>query len=539
MIDMKTVSTRPQAVTALREMARALSAAVDLDDTLTLIAQKMTDVMHVDSCTIYLLEADGQTLRIRATTGLEPQILGTAKLRVGEGMTGLAVEQNTAVYATSAKHHPAFKTVDHSREESFQSLLAIPLVIQEQVIGAMNVQTVAAHHFTADEIETVSLIGDLAAGALAKARLYDQQKSQLAELNALAGMSQAAISPQYLDEMLEIVTELAAETLDVALCVVFLLDETNSFLIQHTDLDLFHREPVPVENSVLGRVVKSGEVVSVRRISAEPLHQNKTTAKSEGLISLLAAPLIVRDKTIGTLTCYTKTEREFSDQQITVLTTLANQTALAINNAELVTQAAVVREMHHRIKNNLQMVAMLMQMQLPDAPQLNTEEVLETNINRIRAIAAVHEVLSEKGFRMVDVKDVVTRIADATMIALTAPQRNITITVKGESLTLSSQRATALSLVINELMQNALEHGFQEKTAGLIEVSFKRTLTHHLVTVRDDGRGLPDTPLTQSLGLEIAETLVADDLNGTLSFNRLEQGTEATIEMPRKSGETA
>ena len=88
---------RLPALAALRAIARSLSAAWDLDTTLDLIARKTTEVMGVESCTIYLLDTDGATLRLRASTGLSPQALGRATLQVGEGMTGLAVAENLSL----------------------------------------------------------------------------------------------------------------------------------------------------------------------------------------------------------------------------------------------------------------------------------------------------------------------------------------------------------------------------------------------------------------------------------------------------------
>jgi two-component sensor histidine kinase len=191
-----------------------------------------------------------------------------------------------------------------------------------------------------------------------------------------------------------------------------------------------------------------------------------------------------------------------------------------------------MREMHHRIKNNLQTVAMLMQLQIPDAGQLDARRVLQTNIHRIRSIAAVHEILSEKGFRLVDVKDVLQRIAQTTSEQLTRPQQDITITVHGELLELNSRAATALAVVVNELVQNSLEHAFASRQQGHIDISLGRGPESLIVLVRDDGVGLPDD-YRSSLGLEIAQALVQEDLGGTLRFNRLESGTEVSIRLPR------
>src|SRR5690606_25352026 len=100
----------------LREIAHALSAAWDLDTTLHLIGQKTTEVMNVDSCTIYLLDPDGQTLRLRASTGLARRALGRATLQVGEGMTGYAVAKNVPVFSAHAHSDPHFKWVDEAEE---------------------------------------------------------------------------------------------------------------------------------------------------------------------------------------------------------------------------------------------------------------------------------------------------------------------------------------------------------------------------------------------------------------------------------------
>ncbi len=382
-------TTRPQAVAALRQIARALSAAWDLDSTLDLIAHKTTEVMGVDSCTIYLLDPDGEALRLRASTGLAKRAIGRAILRVGEGMTGYAVQINRPVWARDAQRHPYFKRVDEAEELNFQSLLAISMQIEDEPIGALNVQTIKPRDFSVDEVEMLSLIGDLAAGALVKARLYDRQKQQIEEMEALAQ-----------------------------------------------------------------------------------------------------------------------------------------------ENARLVTNTAVIREMHHRIKNNLQTVAMLMQMQIPDADSLDTRHVLETNMHRIHSIAAVHEVLSGQGFRLVEVKEALEQIARMTVETMTAPGQDVTIHVHGEPFALPSQEATALALVVNELVQNGLEHGLAGREHGRITVSLGRSSEELIILVRDDGMGLPPD-WSPGLGLEIVGTLVQDDLHGRIRFHRLENGTEVSVRMPR------
>ncbi|WP_420628761.1 GAF domain-containing protein [Candidatus Leptofilum sp.] len=534
-----TPSARPQAMSALREIARALSTAWDLDTAHDLIVRKTTEVMHVDSCTIYLLDPDGRTLRLRASTGLAQRALGRATLAVGEGMTGYAVQSNQPVFARNAQLDPHFKWVDEAEESPFASLLAVPLQIEADVIGAMNVQTLRPHEFSTDEVALLSLIGDIAAGTLAKAQLYDKQSRQIEEMRALAQVSEVVTSPQYLDDILDVVTEMAGQMMDTAVCSIFLLNENGTHLelrsARRAQTPYQHRPPLPMDSdSVIGSVLKTGQPLYIADVQTDPRYKGKALARQEGLVSLLAVPLSVRDRVIGVFTCYTIEPRQFTTEQQTLFATLANQTALAIENARLVTNTAVVREMHHRIKNNLQTVAMLMQLQLGDADQLTAHEVLQTNIHRIRSIAAVHEILSEKGFRLVDVKDVLERICRMTAETMTRPNQNVHIRVFGDALSLPSKPATAVALVVNELVQNSLEHAFNSSsTDGQIDVSLGRSLQEVIIIVRDNGRGLPPD-FTRGLGLEIVETLVQEDLNGRLKFNHPTQGgTEISLRLPR------
>jgi signal transduction protein with GAF and PtsI domain len=517
-------------------MARALSAAWDLDSTLDLIARKTTEVMHVDSCSIYLLEPGGEWLRLQASTGLAKRAVGRATLRVGEGMTGYAVQRNQPVFATDAPNDPHFKWVDEAEESSFHSLMAVPLTIEAQVIGAMNVQTRLRYPFGPDDVEVLALIGDLAAGALAKAQLYDKQRQQIAEMRAVAQVSEVITSPQYLDDMLDVVTEMAAQVMDTAVCSIFLLDETGAYLEMRSARRNNHsyqfRPPLPVNQGVIGQVVASGAPIYVADVRSDERYLGHELARQEGLVSLLSVPLSVRDRVIGVLNAYTRQTRVFTAEQQSLLTTLANQTALAIENARLVTNTAVVREMHHRIKNNLQTVAMLMQLQIPDADRLDTREVLEANIHRIRSIAAVHETLSDRGFRLVDLKDVLERITRATAETMIRPSQEITIQVHGEALPLPSRAATALALVVNELVQNGLEHAFVGRSQGLIEVSLGHSPEEWIVLVRDNGRGLPPD-YQPGLGLELVTMLVTDDLNGRIRIHNLPNGgAEASIRIP-------
>ncbi len=232
------------------------------------------------------------------------------------------------------------------------------------------------------------------------------------------------------------------------------------------------------------------------------------------------------------MNCYTGEPTGFSRERIALCTTLANQTALAIDNARLATSAAIVREMHHRIKNNLQTVAMLLAMQKDGVNGGPADAALQAGIGRVLSIAAVHEILSRQGFRLVDILPVAERIAHLTAQHMVRPDLKAAITVEGESLLLPSRPATSLALVINELVHNALEHAFHGRTIGSVRILITRTPEETLVEVRDDGTGFsPDAP-RRRLGMEIVNTLVRDDLCGKIEFLSDAAGTRAVVRIP-------
>jgi uroporphyrinogen-III synthase len=158
---------------ALREITRAISAAWSLDQILALITRKTARVMDVDSCSIYLLDDQGD-LVLQATTGLDADAIGHARLKLGEGLTGHAAKIGKPVAASNAARDPRFKYLPETKETIFQSLLAAPLIARNKVIGAINVQTRANREYAPEEIELLSVIADIAASELDKALLYDE-----------------------------------------------------------------------------------------------------------------------------------------------------------------------------------------------------------------------------------------------------------------------------------------------------------------------------------------------------------------------------
>ena len=212
-------------------------------------------------------------------------------------------------------------------------------------------------------------------------------------------------------------------------------------------------------------------------------------------------------------------------------------TELRHRERELMTKDATIREIHHRVKNNLQTVAALLRLQARRLRAPEARAALDEAVRRVGSIAVVHETLFHAPEEIVDFDEIADRVA---MMAgeVSAPEVRVVPKLAGSFGLLSASVATPLAMVLTELLQNALQHGFPptEKNQGLLEVIAVRGPERLTVTVADNGVGLPDgfdLDAAPSLGLQIVRTLVVSELGGRLQLiPRAGGGTEAIVNLP-------
>ena len=200
---------------------------------------------------------------------------------------------------------------------------------------------------------------------------------------------------------------------------------------------------------------------------------------------------------------------------------------------ELITKDATIREIHHRVKNNLQTVASLLRIQARRTHSDVAREALGQAMRRVAAIAVVHDTLSEGLNQNVDFDVVFDRVL--LLIAEVASSHNTTVHPKssGSFGNLPSEYATPLALALTELVTNAVEHGLAGRTDGEVEIVAKRNDELLRVKVRDNGVGLPEGKVGSGLGTQIVRTLIQGELGGTIDWHTLMgSGTEVTIEIP-------
>jgi two-component sensor histidine kinase len=212
---------------------------------------------------------------------------------------------------------------------------------------------------------------------------------------------------------------------------------------------------------------------------------------------------------------------------------LQNVTELRRRDRELVTKDATIREIHHRVKNNLQTVSALLRLQSRRIDDPAAAAALDEAVRRIASIALVHETLSNSTENTVAFDEVLTSLVTHAL-ELSPRMGQLSIERKGHLGSLESRIATPLSLVVTELMHNALEHGLYESGTRLT-IELQRYSNEGLITISDDGVGLPegfDLSTSANLGLQIVRTLIENELKGELKLESTHQGTQAKLRFP-------
>ena len=199
---------------------------------------------------------------------------------------------------------------------------------------------------------------------------------------------------------------------------------------------------------------------------------------------------------------------------------------------ELQIKVTMIREIHHRVKNNLQTIASLLRMQARRSDSNQVRQALEEGVSRILSVAVIHEFLAHQDDRMINIREVSQRIMAQLGEGVLDQQKSIRLKLSGPNIYLPTQQATACALIINELIQNALEHGYGHKQVGTVSVNLEDDGSKIIIGVDDDGAGLPDTfdqDQGETLGLQIITSLAQNELKGTFALTGRDDGVSATV----------
>jgi two-component sensor histidine kinase/putative methionine-R-sulfoxide reductase with GAF domain len=468
-----TVDASARHLRLLTETIAAVNSTLDLEEVLALVASKVAAALEADACFVYLFDERAGELVLRATHGTSvEEMTRRPRMRPGEGITGTAAAERAPI-AIAARAHldPRFKQFTNLREDEYESILAVPILAREKLEGALNVRTRAQRDYTESEIDLLVAIASQVAQSIEHAKLYADAQRRVHELEALARISEAVSESLYLEESLEAIvkTTMAA------------VDATGAAL-----------------------VLEDGKI-----------------AWPEGRAGAHAVrlPLRWKRRVIGELVCDRDTP--FSDDDRALLEAIAHHAAVALEHGRAVMRGVLAQEIHHRVKNNLQTVASLLRLQAR-AADVDPRRALTESVNRILAIAAVHEVLTEHREDDVDLAELIERLRAMLVQGLVEGKE---VEAELEPVSLAGQRATALALVFSELFQNALEHG-----GSTVRIELAQRNGDVALAIADDGAGFADAG-DDGTGLSIVRALVRDELGGTFELTS-GGGTRAEVVFP-------
>jgi two-component sensor histidine kinase/putative methionine-R-sulfoxide reductase with GAF domain len=459
----------------LTETIEAVNSTLDLQEVLVLVATKVANALEADACFVYLYDERADELVLRATHGTPiDEMSRRPRMRPGEGITGSAAAARAPVMLESQAHlDPRFKNFPNLPEDEYESILAVPILTRDGTLeGALNARTREPRAFSPGEVDLLLAIAAQVAQSIEHAKLYSEAQRRVHELEALARISEAVSNSLYLEESLEAIVKTTMDALS-ATGAALVLDD--------------------------GRIAWPEGVASTHA---------------------LRQPLRWRGRQIGELVA--DRETPFTEIDGELLASIATHAAVALEHGRAVMRGVLAQEIHHRVKNNLQTVASLLRLQARNADSVDPREALEHSVNRILAIAAVHEMLTERHDEDVELADLIDRLR-ATLVQGVGGGKEVSSQL--EPVSLPGARATALALVFAELLQNALEHGGDH-----VRVELARRNGDIVLAIADDGSGVPENAASGT-GLSIVEALVRDELRGTLDL-RSDGGTRAEVVFP-------
>lgn len=333
----------------LRKVVDITTSELDLDGVLNEIVKIVTDIANADSVFIYLFNSDKKYLVLRASKTGHKKELGRVSLKVGEGLTGWAAKNNKpVVIKENAYEDPRFKAFDVLPEDKYEAFVALPIIYKGRAIGVINLQHKQVHEYPPNAVELLAMIARQVGGVIEHARLYGETHAKALQFDTLVKVSQTITSEKYLDEILSLIVVVTAEMLNSKICSIMLLDPKGQELVIKATQSLsdeYKKKPnLRVDASLMGDVVKTRTSLAVEDVRREKRYCYRELAVREGLTSMLAVPMTVKERAVGVINVYTKEPHAFTHDEIGVLQMVANQAAVAIENTKLMEEALKAKE---------------------------------------------------------------------------------------------------------------------------------------------------------------------------------------------------
>ena len=333
----------------LNEVISTIGSTLNLDEVLKHLVDILVRAISCHAAFIYLYNKEKERLVLASTSEQYQHLVGKLEMALGEGIAGwVALTLKPVILKDDAMEDPRFRYFPELEEEKFQSTMTVPILGKNRhLIGVITMHTVAPYEFTGQHQAFVSNTATLAASAIENAQLYENTQHKLSILTSLSVLSQTISSGLYLDEMLRSLTTLTVQIMEVDLCVIMLVDQTRGRLtVRASSPNLNDRalsfQPIDVDRNVWEKLREINEVAFPKDRSRDQFPEITTHTlerlnplKDSQYKALLSAPLIAGTDHLGLINCYSSQTRRYTSEDHTLLSTIANQAAIAIKNSQL------------------------------------------------------------------------------------------------------------------------------------------------------------------------------------------------------------
>jgi len=320
----------------LLEVADVVNTTLDLDTTLRRVAELVRKVIDYEIFAILLLNEKTQELRFRFQVGYTREVAERTRVKVGEGVTGVAAQRREPILVGDVSQDPRYiSAVPNVRSE-----LAVPLIVKNRLIGVIDIESPQPNHFTEEHKRLLTLIASRMAVGIENARLYTRTTRQARTLVLLNEIARELTSILNVDELLKRIAELLSRLIDYQMFSILLVDSTGQKLQHRFSLrfqeNIQLKHDISMGQGVVGYAADKKQGVLVPDVSKDPRYISlNPETRSE-----LAVPLIYKDKVVGVIDLEHTRRGFFTDDHKRTVTTLAAQIAIAIENAQLYEQIA-------------------------------------------------------------------------------------------------------------------------------------------------------------------------------------------------------
>ncbi len=320
---------------SFQEISKALGSTLAVSEIMDTIVRQITEVMSLKGATIRLVNPKTKTLELMASVGLSEKYLAKGPVDMDKSISEALSGRPVAIYDVTSD--PRIQYPQEAKEEGIATLVAIPMLSKGQVIGVMRLLTPEPREFTMEEVDFACAVAEMGAQAIANALMYEARIRELSFLKGLLEVSKAVNSALDVKKVLQLLVKTATTALDIKAAAVRLLDEKRQQMELVASYGLSDRYitkgPVGADRSITE--VMTGKAVSVYDVAKDPTAAYPKELAEEGIKSILSVPIALKGKVIGVMRLYTGALRDFSDDEITFMSSLAEQAALAMENARL------------------------------------------------------------------------------------------------------------------------------------------------------------------------------------------------------------